>query len=37
MVSAINQMITKIGENAVELLSNHILQKIIFKTGLIVR
>ncbi len=43
-VSAINQPITKIGEKSVELLSNHISnrenhisQKIIFKTGLIVR
>lgn len=43
-VCAINQPITKIGEKAVELLSNHInkkenhiSQKIIFKTGLIVR
>ena len=43
-VSAINQPITKIGEKSVELLSNHISkkenhisQKVIFKTGLIVR
>jgi LacI family transcriptional regulator len=43
-VSAINQPITKIGEKAVELLTNHISekekhvsQKIIFKTGLIIR
>jgi len=43
-VSAINQPITKIGEKSVELLSNHISkkenhisQKIIFKTELIVR
>jgi len=43
-VCAINQPITKMGEKAVDLLSNHISkkekhisQKIIFKTGLIVR
>jgi len=43
-VSAINQPINKMGEKAVDLLSNqiskkemHISQKIVFKTGLIVR
>lgn len=43
-VCAINQPITKMGEKAVDLLSNHISkkekhisQKIIFKTGLIIR